>query len=163
MPKYPAAVEELLRVEHPVSLGPGQPREPLRSSIAEACSQLPPACAAGLWLRFDFLDEAHAISQADESDPERNFWHAILHRREPDAWNSKYWFRRVGHHPVLEQLRQAAPRVGYAYSSPEAFVDFCEHVRNSGSDAEATAQRVQQLEWDLLFAWCWEHPPRRRP
>ena len=77
-----------------------------------------------------------------------------MHRREPDAFNSKYWWRRVGSHPVLEQLRDRAPEVGYAYSTPEAFVDFCERARGSGSAEEEIAKRVQQLEWQLLFDHC---------
>jgi hypothetical protein len=28
------------------------------------------------------------------------FWHAIMHRREPDAANSKHWWRQVGTLPV---------------------------------------------------------------
>lgn len=154
MPEYPAAVAELLAVEHPTALGPGTPAESLRAKIKAACADLPPACAAGLWLRFDFLDESHRISQEDEGNPERDFWHAIMHRREPDPGNSKYWWRRVGPHPVIEQLRDGAPAVGYRYTSPEAFVDFCERVRGTGSKDEATAKRVQELEWQLLFAWC---------
>jgi hypothetical protein len=71
-------------------------------------------------------------------------------------WNSKYWWRAVGKHPVLDQLRERAPEVGYAFTTPEAFVDFCERVRGSGSADEETAKRVQQLEWRLLFAWCFE-------
>jgi hypothetical protein len=153
MPDHSAAVGELLALPHPVWLGPGAPDPALRARLTAACAELPPACAAGLWLRFDFLDESHAISQASET-PDFNFWHAILHRREPDAWNSKYWLRRVGKHPVLEQLRKRAPEVGYAFTTPEAFVDFCERVRDSGTPEEETAKRVQQLEWELLFAWC---------
>jgi hypothetical protein len=157
MPDYPAAVTALLAIEHQTSLGPGAPDEPLRAKIRSACAGLPPACAAGLWLRFDFLDESHRISQEDEGNPERDFWHAIMHRREPDPSNSKYWWRRVGPHPVLEQLRERAPEVGYAYTSPGAFVDFCERARGTGSADEATAKRVQELEWQLLFAWCFAH------
>ncbi|HEY1191822.1 MAG TPA: hypothetical protein VGE74_29595 [Gemmata sp.] len=156
MPEYPQALAELLRQAPPTVLGPGAPDTAVRAQLKAASETLPPACAAGVWLRFDFLDESHAISQADESCPDRNFWHAILHRREPDAWNSKYWWRRVGAHPVLDQLAAQAPAVGYAYTTPAAFVDFCERVRGSGSAEEATAKRVQQLEWDLLFAWCFE-------
>jgi hypothetical protein len=156
MPKYPASVVELLAVEHPVSLGPGAPAESLRAQIKSACATVPPAGAAGLWLRFDFLDESHAISQDDEGNPDRDFWHAIMHRREPDPGNSKYWWRRAGKHPVLTQLRDRAPDVGYTFTSPEAFVDFCAKVRDSGSAEEETAKRVQALEWDLLFAWCFD-------
>ena len=155
MRDYPAAVTELLEVEHPISLGPGKPNEALRAKLRSVTGALlPPACAAGLWLRFDFLDESHAISQEDEGHPERDFWHAIMHRREPDSWNSKYWWRRVGNHPVLEQLRERAPGVGYDFTTPEAFVDFCERVRGTDSAEEQTAKRVQQLEWDLLFDYC---------
>lgn len=157
MPEYPSAVAELLAVEHPVSLGPGTPAAALRAKIKAAAVLLPPACAAGLWLRFDFLDESHAISQEDEGHSDRDFWHAIMHRREPDPSNSKYWWRRVGPHPVLAQLRESASEVSYAYTTPEAFVDFCEKARGSGSADEETAKRMQQLEWDLLFAWCFAH------
>jgi hypothetical protein len=85
-----------------------------------------------------------------------SFWHAIMHRREPDAWNSKYWWRRVGNHPVLGRLREEAPTLGFAYTTPEAFVDFCEKVRGTGSKDEELARRVQLLEWQLLFAWCFD-------
>ena len=159
MPEYPAAVAELLAVPHPVSLGPGTPAGWLRAKLAAAAKTLPPACAAGLWLRFDFLDQSHAISQEDEGNPDRDFWHAIMHRREPDPSNSKYWWRRVGQHPVLAQLRDRAPEVCHAFTTPEAFVDYCERVRGTGSADEEVAKRVQQLEWDLLFDWCFERIP----
>jgi hypothetical protein len=153
VPAYPAAVEALLATPHPVALGPGVPPVHLRAQIAAACAALPPPCAAGLWLRFDFLHEAHEICQQDEGAPDRDFWHAVMHRREPDAVNSKYWWRRVGPHPVLEQLRTRAPEVGYTFTTPAAFVDFCEKTRDTGTPAEATAKRVQHLEWELMFAW----------
>ena len=154
MPDYPAAVTDLLKVEHPISLGPGKPNEALRTQLRVVEVLLPPACAAGLWLRFDFLDESHAISQEDEGNPDRDFWHAIMHRREPDAWNSKYWWRRVGAHPVLMQLAEQSSALGYDYTSPFDFVDFCERVRGSDTAEEEIARRVQQLEWNLLFDYC---------
>jgi hypothetical protein len=78
-----------------------------------------------------------------------------MHRREPDPWNSKYWWRKVGPHPVLDQLRERAPALGYAFTTPEAFVDFCEKVRGSGTADEELAKRVQLLEWQLLFDYCY--------
>jgi hypothetical protein len=152
--QYPVAIAQLLATPHPVSLGPGTPAASLRAKLVAAAKTLPPACAAGLYLRFDFLDESHAISQDDEGNPDRDFWHAIMHRREPDAANSKYWWRRVGPHPVLAHLRESAPALGYAFTTPEAFVDFCEKVRGTGT-AEEEAKRVQQVEWQLLFDWCY--------
>ncbi len=112
------------------------------------------ACLAGLWLLHDGLDESHAISQG-LTTPEGSYWHALMHRREPDAWNSKYWFRQLGDHPVVAQLLKAAPELGYAYTTPAAFVDFGETVRGSGSADEELAKRVQALEIRLLFDWCY--------
>src|SRR5262245_53176291 len=106
-PTYPAAVLELLTPERPCPLGPGRPNTAARDRLAaltvEAlCAPQPVraadmarCCLAGLWLLHNYLDESHGISQ-DVETPGGSFWHAILHRREPDAWNSKYWWRRVG-------------------------------------------------------------------
>lgn len=154
MAELPPNVTELLQVPHPTSLGPGTPATALRAKIAAAGADLPPAAQAGLWLRFDFLDESHRISQEDEGHPDRDIWHAIMHRREPDAFNSKYWWRRVGPHPVLAELAAEAATIGYRYTTPEAFVDLCEKVRDTGTPQEELAKRVQELEWRLLFAHC---------
>jgi len=133
-------------------LGPGIPREEFRSALAEL--RLPAVCMAGLWLRCDFLHESHEISQ-ELHTADGSFWHAIMHRREPDAFNSKYWWRRVGSHPVLKMLHEQATSLGYKFTTPEAFVDFCERVRGRGNNDEALAIRVQNLEWELLFDSCY--------
>ena len=57
---------------------------------------------------------AHEAAQADENDPESAWVHAYLHRKEGDAVNARYWYRRAGK-PVVsgslaeewEQLVQA--------------------------------------------------------
>jgi hypothetical protein len=128
------------------------PRTDLADRVVDSDAAL--ACHAGLWLYHDFLGESHDISQ-ELHTPDGSFWHAIMHRREPDPSNSKYWWRRVGKHPVLDLLREHTPAVGYEYGTPEAFVDFCERVRGTGSKDEELARRVQLLEWQLLFNWCW--------
>jgi hypothetical protein len=154
MAEFLPRLADLLRVPHPTSLGPGTPATDLRARIATACADLPRPAQAGLWLRFDFLDESHAVSQEDEGHPDRDFWHAIMHRREPDAFNSKYWWRRVGSHPVLAQLATEAAALGYRYTTPFDFVDLCEKVRDTGTPQEGLAKRVQELEWRLLFEHC---------
>jgi len=149
---YTPAVAALLAEPRLMPLGPGTPVAGVKSQLAAL--KLPAACMAGMWLYFDYIDESHTISQ-DLNTQEGSFWHAIMHRREPDAWNSKYWWRSVGPHQVLEQLREQAPELGYTFTTPEAFVDFCEKVRDSGSADEELAKKVQLLEWQLLFDWCW--------
>lgn len=161
---YGPAVAALLGEPRLPELGPGEPVAAARVALsrfdplrglggAVVDPNAARACHAGLWLLFDFLDESHTISQ-DLHTSEGSFWHAVMHRREPDASNSKYWWRRVGPHPVLGGLRAEASAVGHDYRTPEAFVDFCEAARGTGSAGEGTARRVQLLEWQLLFDHC---------
>lgn len=127
------------------------------------------ACVAGLWLLHDFFDESHHISQ-DLDTTEGSYWHAILHRREPDYGNAKYWFRRVPRHPIFNDLRRDAATLTGEAGVPAgseflttqktwdaaAFVDLCEKGAG-GSDALALlCRRIQRREWDLLFAYCHE-------
>jgi hypothetical protein len=39
---------------------------------------------------------AHAIVQQDEREPTSCWIHAVLHKIEGDAQNSRYWYRRAG-------------------------------------------------------------------
>jgi hypothetical protein len=146
-------------------LGPGTPNEARRRDLAALTPEslflgqpladrgMAQGCLAGLWLWHNFLDESHAISQ-ELHTPNGSFWHAIMHRREPDAWNSKYWWQRVGPHPVVQGLIEQAPSLGYAYVNPQEFVDHCERVRGTNTPEEDLARRVQSLEWNLLFENC---------
>src|SRR5262245_6850024 len=48
-----------------------------------------------MWLWHDFIEEAHKIAQ-DNASAEGSWLHAIVHRREGDFSNSKYWYARCG-------------------------------------------------------------------
>ncbi|HEY3788482.1 MAG TPA: hypothetical protein VGL71_06485 [Urbifossiella sp.] len=148
---YGPAIAPLLESGRLPELGPGSPNLAMKAALESL--DLSRLCRAGLWLSHDFLDESHAISQELET-AEGSFWHAIMHRREPDASNSKYWWRRVGPHPVLKRLISEAPSIGYNYTNPLDFVDLCERVRGTNSAEEMLARRVQILEWQLLFDHC---------
>ena len=151
-----------------MDLGPGTPDESFRPLLA-ACDPLADlgrpvgdremarACLAALWLYHDLLDESHTISQ-DLPSATGSFLHAVMHRREPDAGNSKYWWRRVGNHPVFGPLADAAAGIGYVSRGgwdPAAFVDRCEAARGRGTPDESLLRRVQLLEWQLLFDYCY--------
>ena len=58
---------------------------------------------AGLHLWNGSLDACHGLVQ-DIANSTGSYWHGIMHRMEPDYSNAKYWFRRVGHHPVYPLL-----------------------------------------------------------
>ncbi len=124
----------------------------------------PNGALAGLWLYFSCFEEAHEVAQ-DDSSAEGSFWHAILHRQEPDSGNSAYWFRRVGAHPVFTALVDESVRIIKKYPEAEfrpsvkwdafGFILFCERARQQpGSASEAAALEIQRAEWQLLFDHC---------
>ncbi len=135
------------------------------------------ALKAGLLLIHDYLDDSHAMSQSIEGDgPNRagDYWHAIMHRREPDYSNSKYWFRRVGRHPVFEPLATAANTILAECNSPDsatwrqrmqssdgwdafAFVDLCQSCeRTDDASLAQAARRIQYEEMLLLLEQTWQ-------
>ncbi len=125
------------------------------------------ALAAGLLQIHDFWDSSHEAAQAADDLGERRFsayWHGIAHRREPDAGNAAYWFRRVGRHAIWGPLAQAARPVlerhgdhlwttrlvgGDAWNS-QAMIELCSGAR-PGSDQENLARRLQRLEMRILL------------
>jgi hypothetical protein len=116
----------------------------LRGAGKAVSRELPDGCLAGLWLLAGDLDASHDISQSDPS-PEGSFWHGIMHRREGDFVNAKYWFRRVGRHEVLATLAETD------YGDPYQFVDRCQRV--DATTAQSLAA-LQWLEWQCLFFFC---------
>ncbi|MBI1895790.1 MAG: hypothetical protein HYS04_04515 [Acidobacteria bacterium] len=136
-----------------------QPRQLFPDSAA------PEAAYSGLLLYFSCYDECHRAAQ-ELHTPEGSFWHAILHRQEPDPGNAAYWFSRTGKHPVFPQLHEAASEIHTRHEGarpisladewdPFAFIDYCEHARkHPGSREELYAREVQRAEWQLLFDYC---------
>jgi hypothetical protein len=55
-----------------------------------------PAAAVDAALAGDWHG-AHGIVQQEESDPLACWVHAVLHKIEGDAWNSRYWYARSPH------------------------------------------------------------------
>ena len=122
---------------------------------------------AGLWLWHDALDESHEIAQEIVS-PTGSFWHAIMHRREGDFSNSKYWYHRCQTHYVLKLMGAVAHSLAGALASDrlvagalsggwdaDGFVDLVAAVHDKPSDPRhRVAVDLQRAEWEGLFDYC---------
>ena len=126
-------------------------------------------CRSALWLLCGDLDSSHNLSQSIETR-EGSYWHGIMHRREGDFGNSKYWFRRVGGHAIDSALGARAAELATASGfeswntafadaawDPYRFVDLCQQAVSRPDPAAARIlERIAHVEWHLLFAYCWE-------
>jgi hypothetical protein len=106
--------------------------------------------AALLHLLNDDLNSAHVLCQAHEDESTANYIHMIVHRREGDFSNTRYWVMRTGAHPLLSTLDDLAEKGGSKIWNGNEMVAWCtrgEHFAAGLSDAET--QR--------LLAWCVEN------
>ena len=105
---------------------------------------VPATLKAGLYVLNDDLATAHTLVQRLEGDPLADYWHAIIHRREGDYGNSRYWFGHVVGEPILAQIYGPDP------NAPNAFVERC---RVAGREAAAELQQFQREEIAQLLAY----------
>ena len=109
-----------------------------------------------LW--HDDLDAAHGLCQAHEGHPDCDYVHALLHRREGDFANAKYWFREVGDHPVYPVVAQAVAGLGQpglvvdGQWRSAAMVDACAAALSRDVARQPVLMQVQAAEFRILAA-----------
>ena len=166
-----AQIKDLLNKDEPAELGPG-PRAGILAEVTLkskldsllAKTDLSPTrqqlVRSLILLWHDHLDASHTISQGIES-ADGSFLHAIMHRREPDAWNSKYWWRRVGDHPAFPEIARRVDK--FLAGKPDlakrlvrdgnwdasAFVDACDTATNES--LIGTLRELQRIETEVLL------------
>ena len=162
-------------------LGPGLPQQEVEPELLSldlptafvgkkiVDSEMAQCCLSGLWLVYDYLDRSHTISQQIHSAT-GSYWHGIMHRREPDFSNSKYWYQRVGDHPIFDQLACSVREIAssgtvkhtlaaHAFQGswdPFFFVDLCSESSDPKKPNHELCRRLAQTEWQLLFDFCYK-------
>lgn len=127
------------------------------------------ALQAGVWQCQGELDLSHRLAQEHEGQGTNqlcDYWHAIMHRREPDYGNSKYWFRQLGRHPVFALLSERAAELLMRAAAhervwerrllragtwdPFGMVDLAEAAAEDPT-LDPLARRLQSLEMCVLW------------
>lgn len=134
------------------------------------------AIKSGLLLWNDALDESHTISQG-LANSTGSYWHGMMHRREPDYSNAKYWFGRVGTHAIFPEIRERALALYNETSEPSdalasigktvadnaawdasQFIDWCQAAESAAEpDVVRFLQQVQAEEIRLLLAYSYRN------
>ena len=147
-PASELATQLLARDPLPPLVPAGVFDEALTEEIAATTG--PATAKIGLYLLNDDLPHAHALAQSVEGDPLGDYWHALIHRREGDYDNARYWFGRVGPVPILAQIYGPDP------AAPKNFVERCRAARG-GSDAGL--EQFQRDEMARLLDHALSHEP----
>lgn len=147
----PSELTTLLHRDQPDALPPLRPQKPfspqLKSTISSLPSSLPIPVVGILHLLNDDLDAAHTLVQDDDGNRDSNLIHSLLHRREGDFCNSKWWLNQFTH-PFLNSLYEEKKLDGR--TGAKQFVDMVERVTSKGAATACAAQR------DVTTAKGWQ-------
>jgi len=108
---------------------------------------------------LDDLDGCHKRFQDDSSDL-GSYWHGMMHRREGDFDNARYWFRRAGALPFFDTLHHeaslhSADMAKQLSWDPYLFTGQCEQCRFGAEDEGGELARLQRCEFDVAFDYTW--------
>ncbi len=135
----------------------------LSEQISSLSEETADPIRSGLLLWNDDLNASHDISQQLGS-AEGSYWHGIMHRREGDFSNAKYWFQTAGTHPIHSDLYEEGKQIWPELASwgawkPAQFVDEVQAAYESGKEDTAKGQslrELQVLEMRKLLEYCLE-------
>jgi len=113
----------------------------------------------GLLYALDDLAGCHEFFQNTACDLV-GYWQGMMHRREADFENARYWFRRSGALPFFDTLHHKAALISADVAKqlswdPYLFTGNCEQQRFGGELSEPELVKVQQAEFEVVFDYSW--------
>ncbi|HEX8371896.1 MAG TPA: hypothetical protein VF585_03880 [Chthoniobacterales bacterium] len=107
----------------------------------------------------DALDEAHRLVQETPGDLAA-YLHGIIHRREEDFENARYWFRRAGELPFFPSLQGRAAGLSDDMAKqlnwdPYLFTTLCERSKYGARTPVKTLAALQRAEFDTLLDYIY--------
>ena len=173
MHRYPDFIQRVLL--HEGTLDDPLPREPtdyeLVIRLREADDarifggqRLVPAAPAGLvrsglFYFHNALDDSHKEAAKLDGDFAA-YWHGMIHRREGDFENARYWMRRAGEQPVFPEMQgratDASPHMSrQAKWDPFLFIHLCEQYKYGEADYKKEIGHLQRVEFAAMFDYVW--------
>ena len=153
-----------------------QPKEPLFWALSDEFRSMDDAAVAdgrevkdsahlalvrgAILYALDELDQAHRVFQEDHTSL-GSYWHGMMHRREGDFDNARYWFRRAGRlatfHTMHAGARSASPTMARQETwDPYLLSGQCEQVRFGATELIPECQKLLRVEFDPLLAYSWD-------
>ncbi len=173
MPRYNLFVDRLLHDPDLLHrLLPAQPghfasiqsiRDASDDDLVGAPSPAEPAALvlvrAALFYAHDAIDEAHRLAQ-DGKDDAASYLHGMIHRREGDFDNARYWFRRTGALGFFADLHRVVARLSPDMAKqttwdPYLFTGLCEQDKFGDDSHRAELLAMQRCEFDAFLQSVW--------
>ena len=173
--RYPDAIQRLFLHDEPLAVAfPTAPADyerviRLRETPDEtlfAGATLPasgdthfvPLVRAGLFYHHNALDDAHRLVQEATGD-EAAYWHAMIHRRERDFENARYWLRRAGEQPPFAEMQaraaDASANMGRQMGwDPFLLVHLAEQLRFGAEELQPEVVGLGRVEFEVFFDYC---------
>ena len=152
LPKEPTDYELVIRL-----------RETDDARLFDGAPLLPGALVGlvrtGLFYYHNALDDSHKQAARDEGDTAA-YWHGMVHRREGDFENARYWMRRAGEQPAFQEMQSRAsdgsPHMARQPNwDPSLFIHLCEQYKYGEAEYRKEIGHLQRVEFAVMFDYVW--------
>ena len=118
-----------------------------------------PLLRAGLFYYHNAIEDSHREAAKGEGDLAA-YWHGMVHRREGDFDNARYWMRRAGEQPVFQEMHgrsaDGAPNMNRQSNwDPSLFINLCEQYKYGAHEYKKEIGTLQRVEFAVMFDYVW--------